>query len=474
MEQKLYDAAAKLPETVLTFENIQAHPSVKAPAHPWRKIAALAACLVLLIAVGFGGYAYATEIKEYNQAVQFFADNGLSTEGLTREEIKAVYRDIATESFTYSKTAEVLGHSLITEQIPGYEIDQIDNTLGGNAELTKKDYQYRVMWYDRDENGDHGSIDNSCVEKYDGDTLLWRVNIKKFHANGYTALSDGVMVYGEGGIKMTEAWIIKFGENGDVVWKYMLDNGVQSDYIRAVVENTDGSYAVFRTGWSEEKKCICLNQISADGKDILFKKTEMEDNTIGSAARLGDGYLVRLGSEESKIVKVDYAGNITDSLSYSEGITNYNIQDMIEFNGKLYLSACVSPKIAEKRPDSYTSQEIYDVFALCQDLPDEESKEWKIDITDRIQNHYSAMLLVCDTSTGAPQEFYSVKGAKGGELALSDDGMLLWSVKSYISAYFTPFLNSSIMRGEYQLYCYTFDDTGKLVLQEKGEKVDYF
>ena len=88
MEQKLYDAAAKLPETDLAFENIPIPE--KAPAnHPWRKIAVLAVCMALLITAGFGAYAYAAEIKEYNQAVQFFAENGLSTEGLTREEIKA-------------------------------------------------------------------------------------------------------------------------------------------------------------------------------------------------------------------------------------------------------------------------------------------------------------------------------------------------------------------------------------------------
>ncbi|MBR3486722.1 MAG: hypothetical protein IKH31_04015, partial [Clostridia bacterium] len=59
---------------------------------PRRLIWALAAASALLIALGAGTYAYAAEAKEYKAAKEFFMDNGLSTEGLTRTELKAVYR----------------------------------------------------------------------------------------------------------------------------------------------------------------------------------------------------------------------------------------------------------------------------------------------------------------------------------------------------------------------------------------------
>lgn len=47
-----------------------------------RRLTALAACFVLLIFVGFGAYACAVEAKEYNDAIRFFDDYDLSTEGL--------------------------------------------------------------------------------------------------------------------------------------------------------------------------------------------------------------------------------------------------------------------------------------------------------------------------------------------------------------------------------------------------------
>ena len=62
----------------------------------WRPAVVMMVCLLLLMSIGFGTYAYAAELKEYNTAVRFFNDHGLSTEGLSREDIKAVYWDITT------------------------------------------------------------------------------------------------------------------------------------------------------------------------------------------------------------------------------------------------------------------------------------------------------------------------------------------------------------------------------------------
>ena len=84
--------------------------------------------LVLLLCGGFGTLAFAAEAKVYNDALVFFDTHGLSTEGLTRGELKAVYRDITTQAFTYSKTAQVIGTSLSSEKVDGYEIFQAEPT----------------------------------------------------------------------------------------------------------------------------------------------------------------------------------------------------------------------------------------------------------------------------------------------------------------------------------------------------------
>ena len=87
----------------------------------YRKWPAVAACLVLIVSLT-GGILVA-EAKEYNAAVDFFEENGLSTEGLSRSDVKAVYRDITSQHFTYDKTAEV-----IERAVPGLEISQREPT----------------------------------------------------------------------------------------------------------------------------------------------------------------------------------------------------------------------------------------------------------------------------------------------------------------------------------------------------------
>jgi len=82
----------------------------------------LPACLVLLISTVSGLTIYA-EAKEYKAAISFFNEYSLTTEGLSRGEIKSIYRDITTNSFSYGKTAEVLQKS-----VGGYEIFQDNPT----------------------------------------------------------------------------------------------------------------------------------------------------------------------------------------------------------------------------------------------------------------------------------------------------------------------------------------------------------
>lgn len=98
--------------------------------HSVKRWIAVAACLVLLLSVGLGTYAYAVEVKEYNAAIRFFGEYDLPTEGLSRGDIKAVYRDISTQTFTHSKTEEVIENSLTPEQRQEFEEFKSDSAVG--------------------------------------------------------------------------------------------------------------------------------------------------------------------------------------------------------------------------------------------------------------------------------------------------------------------------------------------------------
>ncbi|MBQ7444447.1 MAG: hypothetical protein IJS71_00715 [Clostridia bacterium] len=84
------------------------------------KLVLAAAALVAAAGIGAGVSAYTAEVREYNNALDFFSSNSLSTEGLSRSEIKEVYHDITTNTFSNSATATAMNNS-----IPGLDLDVV-------------------------------------------------------------------------------------------------------------------------------------------------------------------------------------------------------------------------------------------------------------------------------------------------------------------------------------------------------------
>lgn len=468
---------------------IEAAATPKAGKTSWvKKWGAIAACLALLLSASFGTYAYAAEVREYNVAVQFFDHYDLSTEGLSRKDIKAIYRDITTKTFSYSKTAEVIADSLTAEQIAGYEILQ-DNPTPEEVNNLWNYKNYNGMFLHPDQKGAHykyrtefkddGEIhfDRSYFEKYDEDTLVWSVSFTEFLISGYSVVSDGVIAYGRtdalSSCQNTYSYVAKLDGDGNFIWKRMLNNGFRREYIAAVLENGDGSYAVMSRG---DSNYFCLSQYTPEGKEIHFKKTEIGNYRIQNAARFDDGYIVQLGNYttggNAKIAKVDCEGNITESFLYSSEDHYYYITDMIEFNGNIYLSAYAVPKLYDENQSAGGRYEIANILNyLC------DNHIWKIsseELTPMVRDNYTAMLLVCDPNTGIPQEFYSAKGSIGGKIAVSDSGRLLWDVESITTTFFSPATSSFTIGGTCSVFRYTFDDVGRLLSQEKTGEVTNF
>lgn len=77
---------------------------------------------ILTSGVVLGVRVIKTENSEYQNAIEFFELNELSTDHLTRDEIKEIYKDITSKEFKYRKTAEIIENS-IKEKVPNYEIE---------------------------------------------------------------------------------------------------------------------------------------------------------------------------------------------------------------------------------------------------------------------------------------------------------------------------------------------------------------
>lgn len=435
-----------------------------------------AACVVL--SASLTGAAFAAEAKEYNTAMDFFAANGLSAEGLSRGDVKAVYRDITTNSFTNSKTAEV-----ISRTVPGLEILQREptpeeianiwnhNATNFNTPKSGIEFQKKIDYKFDDDLG-FDIFDKSTLKCYRGGELAWETEFSSFIVENAARAADGFVAwgynYGWSSEQTTYSYIARLDENGNKLWERKLDHGFHNEYLASVIDNGDGTMAVITRGMIEH---LCLSQYDMDGNELSFTKTNVGNRGIWNAARLGDGYLVQLGSytdgENAHLVKLDRDGNITDNFIYESDDCDYYIKDMSEFEGKVYLSAYAVPK-QKSNGGRYELADILE-YAFTK-MNDETLFE---ELTPMLRNNYTAVLLLCDPNGGEPETFYSVKGSLGGTLNVGENG-LEWNVKSIVGAGYSPYTSAFSIAANCDVYRYTFNGSGALIeCCDTGEKDIY-
>ncbi len=442
---------------------------------------ALAACLALIVIIGSTAAAAAAESKEYNNAVAFFEENGLSAEGLSRSEVKAVYRDITQKKFSYGKTADV-----IQQAVPGREISQHEPTPEEIAALwdgilfknsvSGKGISFRIdTQYVTDEKRGFDVLEKSMLHCCQNGEILWTVEFRDFYISDYAHTKEGTVIWGSGewfsSADPQYSWIALVDENGSIKWQKRLDHGFHNEFVASILANGDGTWAVISRG---DLKFVCLSCYDSAGNERSFHKTEVGNYGIRNAARLGDGYIIQLWNqihgETALLCKMDRDGTLTDSFSYEEDNTDYYITDMTEFAGQIYLSAYAVPK----QRDEGGRHEIANILDyIC-------SKEggWNIsseELTPLIRDNYTAMLLICNPEGGDPRAFYSVKGSLGGDLAVNTEGQLEWNVESITTTLFSPYTNAYSIGGSCNVFCYTFDTEGSLIRQtDTGETTPYW
>lgn len=442
-----------------------------------RKWLALAACLVLTVSLA--GVAFAAEAREYSAAVKFFEVNGLSTDGLSRSDVKAVYRDITSQHFTYGKTAEVMERA-----VPGLEIDQRQPTpeelaalwdwnLWRNAQ-SGAGISYRLDYLEKPHEAlGFDVLDKSILACYRDGDLLWTAEFPDFYAEDSVLTTAGTAVWGHNDTWSSEqpvySSVARVDGSGHILWQHELDHGFQYEYISRVVDNGDGTWAVISRG---DFEYLCLSRYDTDGNELSFRKTQTGNLDIWNVVRLGDGYLVQLGNsadgETARLVKLDREGNLLDSFTYEGEDCTYTITNMIEFGDRVYLSAYAVPG----QIDEGGRHEIANILDYVYDR-----ENWEIsseELTPIVRDNYTAVLLLCDPEGGAPETFYSVKGSLGGKLAVNDAGELTWDVESIVNTFYSHYTSSFTIGGACQVFSYTFDDAGTLLRQEDtGETVSY-
>lgn len=439
----------------------------------YRTWAAAAACLILT-----GSLAAAAEAKEYSAAMNFFTENGLSAEGLSREDVKAVYRDITTQRFTNQKTAEVIRRSVLGTEIhqkktTPEELAALWNSNAKNAAASVgTDYAVHIK-YRLDETLGFDVYDKSAVDFRSNGETVWSAEISSFLVSDCALTPNGTAAWGYKDRWSSEqpspAWLARLDDNGNMLWERQLNHGFHDESVAAVLDNGDGTWAVISRGNLEY---LCLSRFDQNGNELSFRKTQVGIKGIRNAARLGEGYLVQLENaidgDTAHLAKLDWDGNVTDNFIYESEECDYYITDMAEFEGSIYLSAYAVAKQTDESGRYEIADILDDVFGR---------ENWEIsseELTPLVRENYTAVLLLCDPNSGSAQTFYSVKGSLGDSVR-AEEGRLQWNVNSVVSTEFSPYTSAYSISGICKVTRYAFDSSGTLIgYEDTGETAPYW
>lgn len=219
------------------------------PRPPLLRRPALAAAVALTL-VGIGaGSVLGADLYTYEKAADFFADYGLSTEGLERGDLWAVYRDIIEGSFSLSDTAWMLQSNMGITPSGSLSAEEAESLWEGWKEthapttVEPLDVSYNLHITRRDLQSGRGGM---SARPYDAafytpnlqveETLFWSNDDpspvpKSSDPYGYTY--------------QTDMWVFYREENGTRIWTAPLVNlhgityGYTEDYVVIAGYRTD-------------------------------------------------------------------------------------------------------------------------------------------------------------------------------------------------------------------------------------------
>ncbi len=441
-----------------------------------RRILAAAACIALLLCAGAGVYAYAAAKKDYKNALTFFYENELSTEGLTKNEIKEVYRDFYSLSFDNDLTTDVLLNSR-PDVVRGFEItgdsSEWDTTV---PDTSLSDYKTPVYYeferiysdiegtYNPQTNAYRQQFEESIFRKYRDGEKVWEISFNDIQIYDYFGdpedENNPVLVYGTGSSptdsKDEIVTIVALNADGSVLWETVQNNAQGFDQIDTVLSHPDGSYTTFGrcdTDLEDLHYCLCVNKYDKNGTPLWFKTINISDHFIQNAALTDSGYLVNLSSyvtiEFSRVLNLDSEGNLLGDFRYESEENDFFISDLCEHNGTVYISGYSTPKA----PEGYRNYLKRDLYALRNRLLDFDNRDkyinnsfTKEELLSMFREQFTAVLLICGPDTGSPKEFYSVAGSLGDEVYVAGDSVC-WFTKDIIDSSYSSTIQVDKMGG---------------------------
>ncbi len=440
-----------------------------------RKVALIAACITVVAAILVG--CYVAEKVEYDNAVKFFDLNDLDTEGMSRDDIKRVYRDITTERFQYDDSYTVLNREDYHVEGVAINITNNANNMNNGAIESLSVGQFGAVG--------HGDIPDDTLYFVDDEFQksgknVWRTKLPHYYSDYYIAggkaLIWGSYIYDEAHDYMHTSVALIDDKDGAILWEKTLDSKYHFDEDPQAVLTDDGRIAVLTIATDDRfsgENYLVFRELDLNGK--IVKEHEQRTDDIyytNLLTPLSDGWLAVYdkvfcggGSwTESYLLKLDKNGIIQNQWRFSQNDSDgysYEIADMIEHDGKLFVCAQARSNCSTL----YENADYENIPENTDSLAYGFTDKWR----DAARKEFSAVLLVFEPKDNKPERFYTVEGAMAltDSLRVDDDGNLIWQVGRIVKCGWAPWANSYSLYGITRRYDYTLDSNKKLIKQDR-------
>lgn len=294
-----------------------------------------------------------------------------------------------------------------------------------------------------------------------------RINIPQCHGNRGNVIirNEYVLIFDHDYGSSAPCYLLLIDPNGIILFRQNVTRGANLKTIHTAALTDDSVLVVTRIANNENR--LGFYKFDYTGKRLTYTDSHVEHTKFGSITAISDGYLVtavdtrRLSNNRGNtatILRLDTDGNLLTVMEYTSKEFKYDIRDVMEYEGKIYLSVNQSPA---SQSFFGSSDSVYQT--VLEQMEDFSPGADLSTPTALIRDYYDAALLVCNADTLEIEGFYTVEGALGNQLRISKKGKLEWDVERISTIYLSMATSSFTFAGLCDQYLYTFDAAGVLM-----------
>lgn len=470
------------------------------------RFAAAAAALVLAFGAAMGVTAYAKEHREYREAISFFNECELPTEGMSKDSIREAYQSIARGRASGEASGLVIGlgkyridlsamepglssaaqtdlaslwSKRLLESIPESGEEYSVEAFRGLLPLYSEGTHYMLST----ESGDDRGFGSASLEEYERGERVWAFGSSPSIIDAFGRFGESVVMVGRSAVPDGSVSAFVAVKNDESEKVRNIGAAADSRIFFSIVQN-GASYAIFARDIDTGKAYM----LRCNSSFAAFSETELdcpEGYLVTSAASFGEGYALLLRETVSDtgniiadrprfmIAIVDRYGEDIKTFSPAldsiagevlaagsadnanpEGCRFYAV-DILEYRGKLCVSGYL---LANGSQQDHT--------AAAEGMTEEE-------YTAFVRSGCTALLIELDPEEETQTVLCLEAGAVGNSLRKDEAGMLVWYVCGIKEARLTAEDGVSHTKIHTSVYEYGFTSSGAVIAADTGARAAF-